>query len=148
MTASPKLRTPLDRMRQVLLFELGGLLLITPPFTLLSGVPANESLGLLALIALIAGVWNAIYNTSFDWIEGRLTGRTADKRPFLLRALHALGFECSLIVLTLPLVMHWTGMGWLEALIADIAVALAYVAYAFVFNLGYDRFFPIDASRP
>ena len=64
------------------------------------------------------------------------------------RALHALGFECSLIVLTLPLVMHWTGMGWLEALIADIAVALAYVAYAFVFNLGYDRFFPIDASRP
>ena len=34
-------------------------------------------------------------------------------------------------------------MGWLDALIADIAVALAYVAYAFIFNLAYDRCFPI-----
>ena len=26
------------------------------------------------------------------------------------------------VLLTLPLVMHWTGMGWLQALLADIAV--------------------------
>lgn len=144
---SPKLRAPLDRARQVLLFELGGLLLITPPFTWLSGVPTGDSLGLLAIIAVIAGLWNAVYNTGFDWIEGRLTGRTADRRPFPLRVVHALGFECSLILLTLPLVMSWTGMAWLEALIADIAVALAYVVYAFFFNLGYDRVFPIE-PRP
>ena len=46
-----KLRTPFDRARQVLLFELGGLLLITPPFVWLSGLPAMDSLGLLAVIA-------------------------------------------------------------------------------------------------
>lgn len=143
MSAAPKLRSPLDRARQVLLFELGGLLLITPPFTLLSGVPAGDSLVLLAIIAVIAGVWNAAYNTAFDWIEGRLTGRTADRRPFVLRAAHALGFECSLILMTLPIVIHWTGMSWLEALLADIAVACAYVVYAFVYNLAYDRLFPI-----
>ena len=39
--------------------------------------------------------------------------------------------------------MAWTGMGWLEALVADIALAAAYVAYAFIFNLAYDRCFPI-----
>ena len=148
MASHPKLRTPLDRVRQVLFFEIGGLLLITPPFTWLSGVPARDSLGLLALIALIAGVWNAVYNTAFDWIEGRLTGRTADRRPFLLRALHALGFESSLILLTLPIVISWTGMSWLDALLADIAVACAYVTYAFFFNLGYDRLFPIEAAPP
>ena len=147
---SPKLRTPLDRLRQVLLFELGGLALITPPFTWLSGVPTRHSIILLSIIALIAGVWNAVYNTSFDWIEGRLTGRAADRRPFPLRVLHALGFECSLVFMSLPIVMHWTGMGWLEALLADIAVALAYVLYAFLYNLAYDRLFPIDtiALRP
>ena len=148
MTSSPKLRTPLDRARQVLFFEIGGLLLITPPFTWLSGVPARDSLGLLALIALIAGVWNAIYNTTFDWVEGRLTGRNADRRPFPLRVVHALGFESSLILLTLPIVISWTGMGWREALFADIAVACAYVVYAFFFNLGYDRIFPIEVTPP
>ncbi|WP_319245140.1 PACE efflux transporter [uncultured Propionivibrio sp.] len=146
MSATPKLRSPLDRARQVLLFELGGMVLITPPFAWASGVPVRESLVLLAIIAVIASLWNAVYNTSFDWIEGRLTGRTADRRPFLLRIAHALGFESSLVLMTLPLVMHWTGMGWLEALLADIAVAIAYASYAFVFNLGYDRVFPIAAA--
>lgn len=143
MNKTVTLRTPLDRCRQVALFEIGGLLLITPPFVWLSGVPAKTSFGLLALIALIAACWNAIYNTSFDWVEGRLTGRTADQRPPLLRVGHAFGFEFGLLVIALPIVMAWTGMDWLEALIADIALAVAYVAYAFVFNLAYDRCFPI-----
>ena len=144
MNSSPKLRSPLDRVRQVLLFEIGGLLLITPPFIWASGVSAMDSLGLLAVIALIAALWNAGYNTSFDWIEGRLTGRTADRRPYLMRMAHAVGFEGGLILISLPIIMAWTGMSWIEALLADIALALAYVIYAFFFNLGYDRVFPID----
>ena len=47
MSSSPKLRSPLDRVRQVILFEIGGLVLITPPFAWASGVPASESIGLL-----------------------------------------------------------------------------------------------------
>jgi uncharacterized membrane protein len=139
----PKLRTPMDRLRQVLMFEIGGLLLITPPFVWLSGVPWLDSFGLLAVIALIAAVWNALYNTSFDRIEGRLTGRTADRRPAPLRVAHAAGFESGLLLVSLPVVMAWTGMGWIEALFADAGLAAAYVVYAYVFNLGYDRVFPI-----
>ena len=143
----PKLRSLGDRVRQVALFELGGLALITPPFAWASGVPLTDSLGMLAVIALIAALWNGAYNTSFDWIEGRLTGRHADRRPWRLRAVHALGFEGGLLLLTLPVVMAWTGMGWLAALVADAALALAYVVYAFVFNLAYDRLFPIATAR-
>ena len=142
-TKPPPLRSFADRARQVLLFEAGGLVLITPPFVWLSGVPVRDSLGLLAVIALIAALWNTTYNTGFDWIEGRLTGRTADRRPFFWRSVHALGFESGLLIVSLPIIMAWTGMGWLDALIADIGLALAYVAYAFVFNLAYDRAFPI-----
>lgn len=134
-----------DRLRQITLFEVGGLLLITPPFAWLSGVPLGDSLGLLAVAALIAAVWNAAYNTTFDWIEGRLTGRSADRRPWLGRVLHAIGFEGGLLLLTLPVVMAWTGMDWLTALLADIGLAAAYVVYAFIFNLAYDRAFPIIA---
>ena len=59
MSSSPKLRSPLDRVRQVILFEIGGLVLITPPFAWASGVPVRESIGLLAIIALLAAIWNA-----------------------------------------------------------------------------------------
>ena len=101
MSSTPKLRSLGDRIRQIALFEIGGLVLITPPFAWLSGVPLSESLGMLALLALIAAVWNGCYNTGFDWVEGRLTGRTVDRRPFRLRCLHALGFETGLLILSL-----------------------------------------------
>ena len=142
----PKLRSFRDRVRQIVLFEVGGLALITPPFAWLSGVPVADSLGLLALVALIAAIWNGTYNTCFDWVEGRITGRTADHRPYRMRALHAVGFEGGLLLMSLPVIMAWTGMDWLEALVADLGLASAYVIYAFVFNLGYDRVFPIDPN--
>lgn len=139
----PVLRSFPDRVRQIILFEIGGLLLITPPFVWLSGVPVEDSIVLLATIALVAAVWNGCYNTMFDWFEGRATGRTADQRPFRLRVAHALGFEGGLLMLSLPIVMWLTGMGWLAALIADLGLATAYICYAFGFNLLYDRTFPI-----
>lgn len=144
----PRLRSFADRVRQILLFEVGGLLLITPPFVWLSGVPLAESISLMVMIALIAAIWNGCYNTAFDWFEGRLTGRQADRRPLRLRVMHALGFEGGLLTLSLPVIMWWTGMDWLTALIADIALALSYVAYAFAFNLAYDRMFPIPQTPP
>jgi len=128
------------------MFEIGGLVLITPPFVWVTGVSPLDSLGLLAVIAAIAAVWNALYNTTFDWIEGRLTGRTADRRPVRLRVAHAVGFEGGLLLVSLPVVMAWTGMGWLQALFADIGLAAAYVVYAYVFNLGYDRVFPVSQT--
>ncbi|MCB1914408.1 MAG: PACE efflux transporter [Rhodocyclaceae bacterium] len=144
MPHSPSLRSLSDRIRQILLFELGGLLLITPPFMWLSGVGPGESFGLLATVAAIAAVWNGLYNTGFDLVEGRITGRAADRRPLPLRCAQAVGFEFGLLLLSLPVVMAWTGMDWQTALITDIGLALAYVAYAFVFNLAYDRAFPIE----
>lgn len=146
VSSKPKLRSLGDRIRQIALFEVGGLVLITPPFAWISGVPLTESLGMLALLALIAALWNGCYNTGFDWVEGRLTGRTADRRPIGLRCLHALGFETGLLVLTLPVIMWWIGMGWLEALIADIGLAITYTVYALLFNMGYDRVFPIQPA--
>lgn len=148
MSASPVLRSLPDRIRQVALFELIGLVIITPGFAIASGQPFAESLGLLAVLSLIAALWNGAYGTVFDWCEGRLTGRTADRRPPLLRVAHAAGFEGGLLLISLPVIVWWTGMGWWIALLADMALAFVYTAYAFVFNLAYDRAFPIVDVRP
>jgi len=141
--STPPLRSLPDRIRQIALFEIGGLLVISPAFAWLGGVPLVDSLGMLAVIALIAAIWNGGYNTGFDWLEGRLTGRSADRRPWTVRIGHALGFELGLLLMTLPVVMQWTGLGWLEALVADIGLVITYIVYAFLFNIAYDRLFPI-----
>ena len=141
---SPRLRSFRDRLRQIVLFEAGGLLLITPPYVWLTGQPGGESVVLMAALALLAATWNGIYNTAFDWIEGRLTGRSADLRPWSVRAFHAAGFELGILLMSLPLIVFWTDMSWTAALLADLGLAVAYVAYAFVFNLAYDKAFPID----
>lgn len=141
---SPRLRSVRDRLRQIVLFEAGGLLMITPPYVWLTGQPGGESVVLMAALALLAATWNGIYNTAFDWIEGRLTGRSADLRPWSVRAFHAAGFELGILLMSLPLIVFWTDMSWTAALLADLGLAVAYVAYAFVFNLAYDKAFPID----
>ncbi len=105
----------------------------------------EQSAGLLVMMAIIAALWNGSYNTVFDWIEGRLTGRTADRRPLRMRILHATGFEGGLLLMSLPAIAWWTGMGWMEALLADLGLSAAYLLYAFCFNLLYDRHFPIGA---
>lgn len=143
---APLQRNLADRLRQVAFFELGGLLLITPPYIWLSGQPSGDSFLLMTVLAVMAAVWNGAYNTAFDWLEGRLTGRTADRRPWQLRAVHAIGFEGGLLLMTLPVMVLWTGMDLFTALVADIGIALAYVVYAFGFNLAYDRAFPIAAA--
>ena len=61
-------------------------------------------------------------------------------------AIDALGFETGLLMLTLPVIMWWTGMGWHDALIADIGLAITYTVYALLFNMGYDRVFPIQQA--
>ena len=141
---SPRLRSFRDRLRQIVLFEAGGLLMITPPYVWLTGQPGGESVVLMAALALLAATWNGIYNTAFDWIEGRLTGRSADLRPWSVRAFHAAGFELGILLMSLPLIVFWTDMSWTAALLADLGLAVAYVAYAFVFYLAYDKAFPID----
>jgi len=146
VNASP-IRSLSDRFRQVVLFELGGLLIISPAFAWLGGVSMLDSLGMLALIALIAAIWNGAYNTAFDRIEAGLVGRAADQRPWGLRIVHALGFELGLLVMTLPVVMAWTGLGWWAAIVADVGLVIAYVVYAFVFNIAYDRYFPISSPH-
>ena len=41
------------------------------------------------------------------------------------------------------MIVLWTGLSWWAALVADLGLALVYTAYAFVFNLAYDKIFPI-----
>lgn len=135
-----------ERVIQTLWFELLGLALVAPLFAYFSGATVGESFTLLLVLALVVTLWSGLYNGAFDLAELRLAGRVASDRPHRWRAVHAIGLETSAIVLTWPLVVAFTPLGWHEALVAEVGLTLAYVAYGYVFHLAFDRLRPVHAE--
>lgn len=132
-----------ERALQTFAYELGGLLVVSPLWALVTGASATESVALLLALSLTVMTWTAIYNTAFDIVEARLARRTASDRPQRWRMVHAVGLEFTGILATTPLIVFMAGFGWLEALVADIGLGLAYVSYGYVFFLGFDRLRPL-----
>ena len=59
----------------------------------------------------------------------------------------ALLFEGGLVVMLVPLIAWWLDISLWEALVADIALVVFYVVFAFVYNLAYDHIFPIPEGK-
>ncbi|SHI53751.1 PACE efflux transporter [Wenxinia saemankumensis] len=135
------MRSFTDRLRHALLFEAIALVLVVPASSLLFHQPVH-SMGVIVVVsAAVAALWNMVYNWLFDRATLRLRGRTAKTLP--LRVLHAVLFEGGLLVLLLPFIAWYLGVTLWQALAMDVALALFYVVYAFVYNWVYDRVFPV-----
>jgi uncharacterized membrane protein len=135
-----------ERVIQTLAFEVLGLAIVSLPFAYFSGASAGESLALLTALSIVIMSWSALYNTAFDHIERRLTGRVASDRPPRWRVLHAIALEASALVVTWPLIVAMTALSWREAFIAEIGLTLAYAAYGYCFHLAFDHFRPVPPS--
>jgi uncharacterized membrane protein len=135
------MRSTRDRIRHAILFELLGLALIIPLGTVLFGLHASD-MGVIGVFsACVATAWNYVYNLGFDHAMQRLAGHTRKSLP--LRVAHALLFEAGLLVILLPPIAWYLGISLAQAFVMDLAIAGFYVAYAFFFNLAYDRVFPL-----
>lgn len=137
------LRTPKERLVQTASYEIGGLIVVVPAYSALFGSPGEMAFGILTVIALEVMIWTPIHNHLFDWYEARRFGGRADQRPAVGRVVHALSLEGSSVMLSTPVLMWAADLAFLEALLIDIGLTLAYAAYAFLFHLGYDAVRPI-----
>ncbi|RTQ98913.1 PACE efflux transporter [Halomonas nitroreducens] len=122
-----------ERLSHTLLFETGGLIMVTPLASWVSGHGFGE-VGVLALgLATIAMLWNLVWNRLFDaWVPTR-------RRSLVQRLGQALGFELGLLVTTLPVVAWWLSIGLVEAFWLDLGFMLFFLAYALVFNTLFDH---------
>lgn len=137
------MRTTRDRIRHALSFELIGLALVTPLGAWVFGMPMAD-IGVVGVgAATIATIWNYVYNLGFDSLMQRLTGRT--QKSVAIRVVHAVLFEVGLLIVLMPLIAWYLGIGLLQAFFMDVSFAVFYMVYAFVFNWGYDRVFPLPA---
>ncbi|MGP6087895.1 PACE efflux transporter [Antarctobacter jejuensis] len=136
------LRSWRDRLRYTLSFEI-ILMAILVPFGAVFFETSLADIGLLGVIlSTKAMVLNFAYNWVFDLMESR-AGRISSERSPIGRVLHALGFEVTLTITSLPILMFWLKIGVLQALAADIVVTSFVVIYTFAFTLVYDRAFPL-----
>ena len=137
------IRSARERVIQALAFETGGLLVVSPLFAHFTGARTGDALIVLVALSIAVMVWSAFYNTAFDRVEHGLTGRVASDRLHGLRVLHTLGAEATAVIVTWPLLVALTPLGWRDALVADIGLTLAYALYGYFFHWGFDRLRPV-----
>ncbi len=139
------MRSSLDRIRHALFFE--GLLLFFT-IVILTGA-LNQSaahIGTFGIImAVLAMVWNYIYNYAFDHALVYLN-RPLYPRNWKLRAFHSMAFELGLMLASVPLTMVWMNFNFIQALTLDIAFSIAVLIYTFIFNYAYDMIFPVPQA--
>ncbi|AEQ50360.1 PACE efflux transporter [Pelagibacterium halotolerans] len=139
------MRTAWDRVRHALFFEIIGLILVIPLGALAFSMPMHD-IGVVGLVsATIAMAWNYLFNFGFDAIMQRTVGTTL--KSVRLRIVHAVLFELGLLIVLMPFIAWYLGITLIHALVMDISFALFYMGYAFVFNLAYDRVFPLPEWR-
>ena len=138
------MRTFSDRIRHAIMFELIGLAIFTPGAALLFDQPMGH-MGVIGVVsATAATLWNFVFNLGFDRAMLRLRGSV--EKTMRIRVLHTALFEAGLIVILIPFIAWYLGIGLMTAFILDLAVVAFYLVYAFVFNIVYDWAFPIPAA--
>ncbi len=140
------LRSARERARQTVAYEIGGLAIAAPLYSLTFGGGTGESFALVAALAVAVMIWSPIHNTAFDWVEWRIARRVASDRPHRWRVVHAITHEATSVVVTLPVILWLTDHGIVGALLVDLGLTLFYAGYAYVFHLAYDRLRPVATA--
>lgn len=140
------IRTGLDRLRYALLFEGILVVLFTTAMVLLFDRGLLFMGGLSVVLSLVALATNFIYNYIVDGIDVR-HGRIPTERSRMGRILHAVGFEFTLVIVSVPIIVWWMTWGWWQAIVFDAIAMAAIVIYTYFFTLVYDRIFPVIQPR-
>lgn len=133
-TSQEKNKTILERFLHALIFEVLAIGLSAPLAAILSGHSMTDMGVVTVVIAIMALIWNMVYNALFD----RFLTATGKSKTLIMRIWHSFGFELGLLFMAIPFVMWWLSIGLWEALVLDIGLILFYLPYAYIYNLVYD----------
>ncbi|MFT4021711.1 MAG: chlorhexidine efflux PACE transporter AceI [Acinetobacter sp.] len=122
------------RLIHAIIYEGILLLIVTFGLSRLFHLP-TEMTGILALLmALVAMVWNMVFNHFFEKMENALNWQ----RTLNVRIIHALGFEGGLLLFSVPIIAYIMKLGIWDAFLLDIALTLCILVYTFIFQWCFD----------
>lgn len=140
------MRTLPDRIRHTLGFEIFGLLLMLPIVALFTDLEMHKVGALGVGFSIFTTLWNLVYNILFDKGMLKCTGLVAKQTKH--RVIHAIGFELSLLAISLPVIAWFLNISLFAALMMDLGLAVFYLFYSFGYNWAYDKVFPLAATTP
>lgn len=136
------IRSGLDRIRYVLVFEVLLLLFLAPAIAFAFDKETTDTAALTLILAAKAMIINMIYNYFFDKFDAK-RGVVPTERTGRQRVMHAIGLEVALTVTSLPIVTWWLDIAIWQALAMDALVMAFIVVYTMGFTWVYDRAFPV-----
>ncbi|MCO7188627.1 MULTISPECIES: PACE efflux transporter [unclassified Pseudoalteromonas] len=136
------MRTRQERIIHALFYEIFALLSISLLLKPLFQLEMSESLTIGLAFSIYAVVWNLIFNYVFDTYLLKHHPKQLTQRSLKIRIIHALGFEGSMLVLTLPMLAWWLNVSMFEALRLELFLVIYITLYTFVYNYLYDIISP------
>ena len=124
-------------------FETLGTLVATLGLMAMSEADAGRSFVLSVIGATVALAWSYLFNTVFEAWEAR---QSTKGRSIRKRAAHALMFEGGLVILLVPVMAWWLGVGLWQALAYETGLIVLFIAYTYAFTWGFDRVFGLPES--
>lgn len=124
-----------ERIFHSFLFEMGAIAVATVLVMNFSTADTHSALGVSVIMAVMAMLWNFVFNLGFD----KIFTAPRESRGFGLRLFHTVSFEVGLLVFTIPVIAYMLDLSWWQALIADIGITIVITIYALIFNWVYDN---------
>lgn len=144
MSKNVKLRSGKDRLRYTILFEAVLFAMLIPAGAIFFGKDLAD-IGVLGAFLLVKAVLlGLLYNWVFDKVDAS-RGRVSSDRRLVGRIVHAVGFELTLLITSVPIYCWWLDITVVAAVMVDLVVTSLVVAYTYLFTLAYDRLFPVGA---
>lgn len=123
-----------ERIFHAVIFEVMANVIIALSLAWLMNVSVLQSGSLSVISALTATAWNFVFNKLFDSLQKK----HRFQRTFLVRAIHAVGFETGLIVTLIPVAMFMLDLTLTEAFFVEIGLVFFFLPYTMLYNWLYD----------
>jgi len=109
-------------------------------FTILIGVfLLNKPIESMGVLSVLISVTALLLNIVFNWLFDRFFPFVNGDRPVKIRMLHAIGFEGTLVIFTVPMIAFFLKVGLVEAFMIEIGILIFFLFYTYIYNWLYDK---------
>ena len=109
-------------------------------FTMLIGVfLLNKPIASMGVLSVLISVTALLLNIVFNWLFDRFFPFVNGDRPVKIRMLHAIGFEGTLVLFTVPMIAFFLKVSFVEAFMIEIGFLIFFLFYTYIYNWCYDK---------
>lgn len=109
-------------------------------FTMLIGVfLLNKPIASMGVLSILISVTALLLNIVFNWLFDRFFPFVNGDRPVKIRMLHAIGFEGTLVLFTVPMIAFFLKVSFVEAFMIEIGFLIFFLFYTYIYNWCYDK---------